>query len=75
VNSLKAEIEIECKEPEIVLRSLEPELEDTRKFSIDLKASNNKLIITIESKSLSGLLAGINSYLRLVKVAKETLEI
>jgi tRNA threonylcarbamoyladenosine modification (KEOPS) complex Pcc1 subunit len=75
VNSLKAEIEIECKEPEIVLRSLEPELENTRKFSIDLKASNNKLIITIESKSLSGLLAGINSYLRLVKVAKETLEI
>jgi len=72
---MKAEIEIECEKPEIVIKALKPDLENLNKFNISLTHEKNKLKIKIEAKDISSLLAGINSYLRLVKVAINTMEV
>ncbi len=71
---MKAEIEIECKEPEIVIRSIKPDEGEIKKFDVKISAEKNKLKIKVESKDIPGLLAGINSYLRLVKVAIDAME-
>lgn len=71
---MKATIQVECKEPETIIKSMQPEIEDAIKFDADLKAENDRLILTIESKNISGLLAGINSYMRLIRVAKDGME-
>lgn len=70
-----AKLEIECKNPEIVLKSLKPDLDDTEKFKVDLKVKENKLVLIIEAKELSGLLAGINSYARLIKASTDVVSI
>jgi len=72
---MKAEIEIECKHPEIVKKSLEPDVEEAKKFDIRLKDEKNKLLLVIESNNISGLLAGINSYMRLIRIAIEASEV
>lgn len=72
---MKAEIEIECKEPEIVIKSIKPDLEELKKFNVKFKNEKNKLKIKIEANDISGLLAGINSYLRLIKVAIDAMEV
>lgn len=66
-------IEIDCKDPEIIKRSIQPETENTSKFNVDIKAEKDKLILTIESETISGLLAGINSYIRLIRVSKNAI--
>ena len=71
---MKSEIEIECKHPEEVIKSLEPDLEETAKFNVRLDSEKNKIKLKVESKELSGLLAGINSYLRLIKTTMDALE-
>ena len=71
---MKAEIEIECKNPKTVIDSIKPDIE-ARKFKIDLKSKEGKVILTVESEDISGLLAGINSYIRLIRTAINTEEI
>jgi len=71
---MKAEIEIECKDPDTVIRSLSPDIE-AKKFDVKLENKNDKLILIIESKDITGLLAGVNSYIRLIRTAINTMEI
>jgi tRNA threonylcarbamoyladenosine modification (KEOPS) complex Pcc1 subunit len=71
---VKAIIEVECKNPEIVIKSLKPEIDDSIKFDVKAESVNDKLILTVESENISGLLAGINSYMRLIRVAKDGME-
>ena len=71
---MKAEIEIECERPDIVVKVLQPETEDTKKFEVKIKAEKNKIKINLEAKDISGLLAGINSYMRLVKTSIDGME-
>jgi tRNA threonylcarbamoyladenosine modification (KEOPS) complex Pcc1 subunit len=71
---MKAEIEIECKDPDIVIKSINPDIE-AKKFDVKLENKNNKLILIIESKDITGLLAGLNSYIRLIRTAINTMEI
>ena len=71
---MKAIIEVECKNPEIVIKSLKPEIDDSIKFDVKIESVNDKLILTVESENISGLLAGINSYMRLIRVAKDGME-
>jgi len=68
---VKATIEVECKNPEIVIKSLKPEIDDSIKFDVKAESVNDKLILTVEAENISGLLAGINSYMRLIRVAKD----
>lgn len=72
---MKAEIELECREPEVVVKSLQPDKEQLNKFDVKLKPEKNKLKLEIEAEDISGLLAGINSYMRLIKVAIDATEI
>jgi len=71
-----AKLEINCKNPKIVVEALKPDLEDDiKKFSGKIKAEKNSLTVSLESDTISGLAAGINSYLRLIKAASEVSEI
>jgi len=72
---MKAEIEIECKNPEIIVKSLKPDIEDIKKFDVKLKPENDKLLLLIESKDITGLLAGINSYIKLIRTAIDVMEV
>jgi tRNA threonylcarbamoyladenosine modification (KEOPS) complex Pcc1 subunit len=72
---MKAEIELSCKEPKMIVKSLQPDKEELNKFDIKLTPGKNKLKLEIEAEDISGLLAGINSYMRLIKVAIDATEI
>lgn len=71
---MKAEIEIECKDPDTVIKSISPDIE-AKKFDVKLEDGENKVILTIESKDITGLLAGVNSYIRLIRTAINVKEI
>jgi tRNA threonylcarbamoyladenosine modification (KEOPS) complex Pcc1 subunit len=68
---MQATLKIECKNPEIIKKGLEPDIENKRDLKIDLSIYKKNLIIKIESKKISYLKAVINSYLSLVKTLKE----
>lgn len=72
---MKAEIEIECKEPEIIIESLKPESKELKKFDIKLKSEKGKLKLEVKAENTSNLLAGINSYMKLIKVAIDAMEV
>lgn len=71
---MKAEIEIECESPDLVVRALRPEIGETKKFTVKLEAGNDRLKLSLEAEDVPGLLAGINSYLRLIKTSMDGLE-
>ena len=71
---MKAEIEIDCKEPDMVIKAVSPEIE-AKKFDVKLEDKKDKIILTIESKDMTGLLAGINSYMKLIRTAISVKEI
>jgi tRNA threonylcarbamoyladenosine modification (KEOPS) complex Pcc1 subunit len=71
---MKAVIEIECKEPGMMIKAVSPEL-GAKKFDVRLEDKEDKIIMTIESKDMTGLLAGINSYMKLIRTAISVKEI
>ena len=71
---MKAEIEIECKEPDMIIKAVSPEIE-AKKFDVKLEDKKDKIMLTIESKDMTGLLAGINSYMTLIRTAISMKEI
>jgi len=68
---VRAELELECADPDIVIKAISPDLGKNGRFSAELKKGKGKLNILIESKDITGLLAGVNSYARLVKAATD----
>ena len=68
---MQAILKIECKDPEIIKKSLLPDIKNKKDLTIDLSTKEKNLIIKIESKKISYLKAVINSYLSLVKTLKE----
>lgn len=66
---LKGKIEIDCKNPEDVIKAIEPDKDESEKFDVKLNSSGSKLNLTVESNDFTGLLAGLNSYIRLIKTA------
>jgi len=68
---MKATIRIECKNPEIIRKSLLPDVQNREDLKVNLSTEKNELIIEIETKKISYLKAVINSYLSLVKALKE----
>ena len=71
---MKAEIEIECERPDIVIKALKPDLEETKKFIVKIESYKSKIKLRLEADDISGLLAGINSYMRLVKTSINGME-
>jgi len=72
---MRALIEVECSEPEKILAAISPDVEPTEKFSCDLKSEKEKIILEVEAKDIAGLMAGMNSNLKLIKLAGEVLEL
>lgn len=68
---MRAELEIECKNPDIIVKSIKPDVAGHEKFSAEVKAVKGKVVLRVESKELAGLLAGINSYVRLIKTSTD----
>ncbi|MEM5804568.1 MAG: KEOPS complex subunit Pcc1 [Candidatus Aenigmatarchaeota archaeon] len=68
---MRAEIDIPCKNPDNVLKAIEPDMEESPKFSASMDASKSGLLVKVEAKDISGLLTGVNSCLKLVKTATE----
>ena len=64
-------MEVECKNPTLIEKSLLPDIKSKENLRIKLKASGKKLVIEIEAKKISYLKAIINSYLSLIKSLKE----
>jgi tRNA threonylcarbamoyladenosine modification (KEOPS) complex Pcc1 subunit len=71
---MKSEIEIECKNSQAVVKALRPEVDKTKKFSVSIKAEKGKIVLRVESKDISGMLAGVNSYVTLIKTSINTME-
>lgn len=71
---MKALIEVECTNPDIILKSLQPDMDESGKFKVNVKTNSNKIILSVESEEIGGLLAGINSYLKLIRTASNALE-
>ncbi len=76
---MKAEITLECKNPEIVAAAVKPEMETDvgkkEKFSVEINAMEEKIILNIRAQTFSGLSAGINGCLRLMRAASEVSEL
>jgi tRNA threonylcarbamoyladenosine modification (KEOPS) complex Pcc1 subunit len=68
---MQATLKIECNNPEMIKKSLLPDLKSKKDLKINLITNKKNLIIKIESKKISYLKAVINSYLSLVKTLKE----
>ena len=68
---MKAEIEIECKNPEDIIKAIEPDMSATDRFNASLDAQEGRLKLKVDSDDVTGLLTGINSYLRLIRTAME----
>ena len=68
---MRADIEVECKEPQLIIDSIKPDMEKTGKFDAELKAEEGKIRLSVRAKDITGLLARINSYLRLIRISEE----
>jgi len=71
----RADIEIPCEDPQLIVDSLEPEMEKLEKFNSRVEADGDKIKLSVEAEEISGLLAGINSYIRLIRTSIETRKI
>jgi tRNA threonylcarbamoyladenosine modification (KEOPS) complex Pcc1 subunit len=71
---MKAVIEIECKSPELVAKALKPEIGEEKRFRASIEANKSGIALAIESQDISGLLAGINSYVTLARTSINAME-
>jgi tRNA threonylcarbamoyladenosine modification (KEOPS) complex Pcc1 subunit len=67
----EAKINIECKNPDLIKKSLEQDIKNDEQSETVVKAEKNEIEIKIKSKKLSYLKAIINSYISLVSMLIE----
>jgi len=67
---ISAEVKIETENPQMVLDSLKPDMDDANRFSVIASTSGKSLVFKIEANDIAALKAALNSYLRLVQVAQ-----
>ena len=67
---ITAQVNLETENPQMVIDSLKPDMEDANRFSVKVSSSGKKLIFNIEATDVAALKAALNSYLRLVQVAQ-----
>jgi KEOPS complex subunit Pcc1 len=71
-----AELVFEMDEPEMVYRALIPETQDRMaRSSVDLALCENSIVLRIEGGDVSSLRAALNTWIRLVKIAFEMVNI
>jgi len=67
---IKADISLEVSNPGMVLKALKPDVEETRRFKVNISQKGKALNIHITAQDVTALRAAVNSYLRLVKAAE-----
>ena len=66
----KAEIEIEVSDPQVIISTLKPEIEEEiSRIRIEMTARPGAIKILIEAEDTSALRAALNSHLRLIDLA------
>ncbi len=58
-----------------MVKALKSDIEDAKKFNVKIEAEEDKIELEIESDNVSGLLAGINSYVRLIRTSINSMEV
>jgi KEOPS complex subunit Pcc1 len=72
----RAEIIFELPDSEVVLNALKPELDDDlHRGRVEIRAANNGLLLTVEGDDVVSLRAALNTWLRLVRICVEMVEI
>jgi len=64
-------IRLKCKRPEIVKKSLDPDVKNSENLQTEIRALKRLVEINVKGKKLSHLKAVINSYLSIVGVLDE----
>jgi tRNA threonylcarbamoyladenosine modification (KEOPS) complex Pcc1 subunit len=60
-----------CKKPEIVKKSLEPDIKNNESLKTEIRAEEGLVEITVKGEKLSHLKAIINSYLSIISTLNE----
>ena len=68
---ITAEVKLETENPQRVLDSLKPDMDDANRFTVDASVSGKTLVFKIEASDIAALKAALNSYLRLFQIAQE----
>jgi tRNA threonylcarbamoyladenosine modification (KEOPS) complex Pcc1 subunit len=71
----EAILKLECKNPEIVMKSLEHDIKNSLESNITITKDKKSVIISIKSEKLNHIKAIINSYLSIVAALKEVEEL
>ncbi|MDH7596641.1 MAG: KEOPS complex subunit Pcc1 [Methanothrix sp.] len=72
----RAEIVFELPDPELVFRALEPELDDElHRGKVAIRAVDNGMVLIVEGDDVVSLRAALNTWLRLVRICVEMVEI
>lgn len=67
----EANLKFECRNPELIKRSLKPDAENSENVKTKITAEKDFIEINIKSKKLSHLKAIINSYISLASMLLE----
>lgn len=67
----EANLKLKCSHPELVKKSLEPDIKNDENVETVLDVEDGFLTINIKSKKLNYLKAVINSYISLVNMLEE----
>lgn len=68
---MQAILRFKFKNPGLIKKSLDPDIENKKDIKIEIKTEKNDLIIKINAQKISYLKAVINSYLSSIKMLKE----
>lgn len=72
----RAEVVFELPDSEVVFRALEPELDDDiHRGKVAIRAEDDGMVLIVESDDVVSLRAALNTWLRLVRICVEMVEI
>ncbi len=71
MSEVSAELVITTEDADSIVRSIEPDNRDSKRFRVKLNSSNNQIKINVDADDVSALQAAINSYLRLIRTTME----
>ena len=68
---MRAELELDCANPDLIIKAIKPDVTESGRFKAAMKAGKKSVKLTVEAEDVGALLAGVNSYARLIKTAAE----
>ena len=68
----EATLSFECKNPEIIKKSLEPDIKNDKYSTTEIETKNGLLVVKIKSEKITHLKGIVNTYISLVNMLIET---